>query len=76
VGQEEKVPTSNSQQAERLIVESPKVTSKTVWLNAFSNACTAGMRPVCELLWWALMRVRGVRWSRSQWVGGRRVRCG
>lgn len=46
MGQEGKVQTSNSQQAERLIVEIPKVTGATVWFDAFVNACTAGMGPV------------------------------
>lgn len=46
MGQEGKAQTSSSQQAERLIVESPKVTGETVWFDAFVNACTAGMGPV------------------------------
>lgn len=34
--------TANSQQAERLIVESPKVTRGPEWLNIFINASTVG----------------------------------
>lgn len=42
MGREGKEQTANSQQAERLIVESPEVTRGPEWLNIFINPSTEG----------------------------------
>lgn len=56
--------TANSQQAERLIVESPKVTRGPEWLNIFINASTVGKGRA----WlWSLLGTIAARPSEGRW---------